>query len=60
MTRKNLDMVVVNDAVDTIGSTTIAATLITRSADPETLPRMVKERMAAAIIERLSAMLARS
>ena len=60
LTRKNLDMVVVNDAVDTIGSTTIAATLITRSADPETLPRMVKERMAAAIIERLSAMLARS
>jgi len=60
LTRKNLDMVVVNDAVDTIGSTTIVGTLITRSADPETLPRMVKERMAAAIIERLSAMLARS
>jgi hypothetical protein len=53
-------MVVVNDAVDTIGSTTIAATLITRSLDAETLPRMVKERMAATIIERLPAMLARS
>jgi phosphopantothenoylcysteine decarboxylase / phosphopantothenate---cysteine ligase len=60
LTRKNLDMVVVNDAVDTIGSTTIAATLITRSLDAETLPRMVKERMAATIIERLPAMLARS
>ncbi len=59
LTRKNLDLVVVNDAVDTIGSTTIAASLISPSAEPEILPRMVKERLAATIIERLPGMLAR-
>jgi phosphopantothenoylcysteine decarboxylase / phosphopantothenate---cysteine ligase len=57
LTRKNLDMVVVNDAVDTIGSTTIQATLVSRSNEPEILPRMVKERMAALIIERLPGLL---
>jgi phosphopantothenoylcysteine decarboxylase/phosphopantothenate--cysteine ligase len=56
--RKNLDMVVVNDAVDTIGSPTITGTLITRHDEPETLPRMVKERFAATIVERLPRMLA--
>ena len=36
--RKNLDMVVVNDAIETIGSPTITGTLITRNGDPVTLP----------------------
>ncbi len=54
---KNLDMVVVNDAVDTIGSLSSQATLVTRDHEPESLPRMVKERLAIVIVDRLAALL---
>lgn len=55
--KKNLDMVVVNDAVDTIGSLSSQATLVTRDREPEALPRMVKERLAIVIVDRVAALL---
>ena len=55
--KKNLDMVIVNDAVDTIGSLSSQATLVTRDNAPESLPRMLKERLAVVIVDRLSALL---
>jgi phosphopantothenoylcysteine decarboxylase / phosphopantothenate---cysteine ligase len=58
LNKKNLDMVVVNDAVDTIGSANSAATIISRSEEPLVLPKMVKERLASVIVARLPQMLA--
>jgi phosphopantothenoylcysteine decarboxylase / phosphopantothenate---cysteine ligase len=57
LSKKNLDMVVVNDAVETIGSANSAATIITRSDEPFVLPKMVKERLASIIVARLTQML---
>ena len=57
LARKNLDIVVVNDAVDTIGSANSAATIVSRTSGPESLPRMIKERLAATLIERLKSLL---
>jgi phosphopantothenoylcysteine decarboxylase / phosphopantothenate---cysteine ligase len=58
LNKKNLDLVVVNDAVDTIGSANSAATIISRSEEPLILPKMVKERLASVIVARLPQMLA--
>jgi phosphopantothenoylcysteine decarboxylase / phosphopantothenate---cysteine ligase len=58
LTKKNLDMVIVNDAVDTIGSANSAATIISRNGEPLVLPKMIKERLASVIIARLPQMLA--
>lgn len=57
LSKKNLDMVVVNDAVDTIGAANSTATIVTRDRDPEVLPRLIKERLAAVIVERMCALL---
>jgi phosphopantothenoylcysteine decarboxylase/phosphopantothenate--cysteine ligase len=54
---KNLDMVVVNDAVATIGSANSAATIISRSDEPMVLPNMAKERLASLIVARLPRLL---
>ena len=58
LAQKNLDLVIVNDAVDTIGAANSAATMITRDGEPEELPRMIKERLAALIVARLPGMIA--
>ncbi len=55
---KGLDMVVVNDAVAAIGARTNQATIITRGHEPEALPLMTKEHLAAEIASRLAGMLA--
>lgn len=60
LNKKNLDMVVVNDAVDTIGSANSAATIISRSDEPLVLPRMIKERLASVIVARLPQLLAQT
>ena len=54
---KSLHMVVVNDAVETIGSRTSRATVIQRGTDPIALPEMTKERLAAEIVRRLGTLL---
>ncbi|MDQ2683246.1 MAG: bifunctional phosphopantothenoylcysteine decarboxylase/phosphopantothenate--cysteine ligase CoaBC [Chloroflexota bacterium] len=56
---KNLDIVVVNDAVETIGSTTSQATIVTKDQEPVALPRMLKERLAIEIVDRLATLLDR-
>jgi phosphopantothenoylcysteine decarboxylase/phosphopantothenate--cysteine ligase len=56
--KKHLDMVVVNDAVETIGAAESQATIITRDREPEALPKMIKERLAAMIVERMTALIA--
>lgn len=51
---KNLDLIIANDAVATIGSATSRATIIRRGVDiPEQLPEMLKGDLAAAVIERI-------
>jgi phosphopantothenoylcysteine decarboxylase/phosphopantothenate--cysteine ligase len=54
MERKNLAMIIANDAVKTIGSETSAATLLTPFEEPEALPLMDKESLAATIIDRIA------
>jgi phosphopantothenoylcysteine decarboxylase/phosphopantothenate--cysteine ligase len=56
--KKNLDMVIVNDAVETIGAADSQATIITRNAEAEQLPRMTKERLAAKIVDRMTGLIA--
>jgi phosphopantothenoylcysteine decarboxylase/phosphopantothenate--cysteine ligase len=55
---KKLDMVIVNDAVDTIGATTSQATLVTDGTEPVVLPRMIKERLAIEVVDRIAQLLA--
>lgn len=54
---KGLDLVVVNDAEATIGSSTSQATIIARDGGSEELPEMTKERLAAHLIARLTTLL---
>ncbi len=54
MERKNLAMIIANDAVKTIGSDKSAATLLTPFEEPEALPLMDKESLAATIIDRIA------
>lgn len=56
---KGLDLIVANDAVATIGSSTSAATLIRAGAPPEALAEMPKERLAARIMTELVCLLPR-
>ncbi|MBA2277973.1 MAG: bifunctional phosphopantothenoylcysteine decarboxylase/phosphopantothenate--cysteine ligase CoaBC [Chloroflexia bacterium] len=55
---KDLSLIVANDAVATIGSEESTATLIRRGTEPETLPRMAKEELAARIIHEVAGMIA--
>lgn len=58
--RKGLDMIIANDAVATIGSPQSQATILQRAmSEPESLPQMGKDDLAAEIIDRLAAILAR-
>jgi len=50
---KNLDLVVVNDAVATIGATTSQATIVDRTGRTDVLPLMSKERLAITLVERI-------
>lgn len=50
---KNLDLIVANDAVQSIGSESSTATLIARDGQPEELPEMTKAVLAGRIIERI-------
>ena len=54
---KNLDLVVANDAVDTIGSASSSATLIGRDHRPETLASMSKDALAHIIVQRIERLL---
>lgn len=56
---KGLDLIVANDAVATIGSSTSAATLIRAGAPPEALPEMPKEKLAARIMTEVGCLLPR-
>jgi len=51
--KKQLDMIVANDAVSSIGSDASALTFITRDGDVEHLPSMPKQESARRIIERI-------
>ncbi len=50
---KHLDLIVANDAVETIGSESSAATLIGRNGEPDILPVMPKDALAEIIVERV-------
>jgi len=50
---KNLAMIVANDAVGTIGSPVSVATILTPDSEPETLPEMTKDDLAAEIVNRI-------
>lgn len=54
MEKKELAMIVANDAVKTIGSDKSAATLLYPFQEPEALPLMEKEDLAATIVERIA------
>lgn len=54
---KNLDLIVANDAVRTIGSESSAAILIGRNSEPEVMPAMPKDALAEIIIERVWALI---
>lgn len=51
--RKGLDMIVANDAVATIGTSSSQATLLVRGGEQEQLPRLSKEELAVVIINRV-------
>ncbi|MCO5217675.1 MAG: bifunctional phosphopantothenoylcysteine decarboxylase/phosphopantothenate--cysteine ligase CoaBC [Thermomicrobiales bacterium] len=51
---KGLDLIIANDAVATIGSSTSQATLIQRDLQPETLPEMSKAEVAQRIVARVA------
>ena len=51
--RKNLDLIVANDAVSSIGQADIEITLLDAAGGRETLPRQPKAAVAAQLIERL-------
>jgi phosphopantothenoylcysteine decarboxylase/phosphopantothenate--cysteine ligase len=55
---KGLDMVVVNDAVEAIGSRFNQATILLPNAAPEALPLMTKEHLATDITGRLANLIA--
>lgn len=55
--RKGLGLIVANDAVETIGAATSAATLIGSDGSVEELPTMAKADLAAIILERVESML---
>jgi phosphopantothenoylcysteine decarboxylase/phosphopantothenate--cysteine ligase len=57
LSKKNLDMVIVNDAVDTIGAPNSTATIVAHGREPEVLPKLIKERLAAVIVEHMCALL---
>ncbi|HQY30648.1 MAG TPA: bifunctional phosphopantothenoylcysteine decarboxylase/phosphopantothenate--cysteine ligase CoaBC [Thermomicrobiales bacterium] len=54
LSAKGLDMVIVNDAAATIGAKVSQATILTADAEPEPLPLMTKERLAAEIVQRMA------
>jgi len=54
---KRLALIVANDAVDTIGSTESAATLIRPDRAPLALPRMSKDALARRIVDEIAALL---
>jgi phosphopantothenoylcysteine decarboxylase/phosphopantothenate--cysteine ligase len=56
--KKNLDMIVANDAAASIGAESSALTFISKDGTIEQLPSLPKERSAQVIIDRLVAMLA--
>ncbi len=56
--RKRLDLIVANEAVASIGATSSAVTLLAPDRDPEVLPSMPKDEVAAAIIQRVVALVA--
>jgi len=51
--KKQLDMIIANDAVSSIGSDASALTFITRNGDVEHLPPLPKQESARRIVERL-------
>lgn len=51
--RKNLDMIIANDAVSSIGQPDIQVSLVTSDGAHETLPRQPKAQVAAVIVERI-------
>lgn len=53
MQRKQMDMIVANDAVETIGARTSRATLLTPAGEPVHLPELSKAELATIIIERV-------
>ena len=55
---KDLDLIVANDAVATIGSASSVATLIGRDSVPEALPPMAKDALAELIAARIERLLA--
>ena len=54
---KDLDLIVANDAVQTIGSESSAATLIGRDSGPDVMPAMPKDALAEIIVERVWALM---
>ena len=56
--RKNLDMIVANDAVASIGSTSSSLTLISRDGSIEQLPPLPKEEGARMLVERMARIVA--
>lgn len=53
--RKGLSMIIANDAVATIGSSTSTATILTRGQNsPESLPELSKSELASVIVDRIS------
>ena len=55
---KGLAMIVANDAVATIGSSTVAAVILRPDRPPESLPEMPKSDLARVIVGRLASLLA--
>ena len=52
--RKHLDLIVANEAVATIGAATSAATILAPDREPDILPAMPKDALAATIIDRIA------
>ncbi len=55
---KSLDLIVANDAVSSIGASDSTVTLVAPGTPPEPLPVMAKDKVAAAILDRLPALVA--
>jgi phosphopantothenoylcysteine decarboxylase / phosphopantothenate---cysteine ligase len=58
LNEKQLAMIVANDAVQTIGNADSSATILTPDLDPEVLPQMSKDELAAEIMSRIAALIA--
>ncbi len=57
LNEKQLAMIIANDAIQTIGNTQSTATILTSTSDPEVLPQMSKDDLAAEIMSRISALI---